>query len=193
MSGPLRATVFSLVLLLASAALAQASPAADRDGAERDSRPGVRSASDQRLARREGATRDLATSYLELWSAPNNVTLATASSFYGPTVQFHGRLRSVGSILAEKRRFAERWPDRSYRPLPNTTQVSCEPTGERCTVWSSFEFAAAKPSEGRQSLGIGEHELVVSWLGERPVIASETSRVVIRGRGNMSAFLADGL
>jgi hypothetical protein len=34
---------------------------------------------------------------------------------------------------------------------------------------------------------------VVSWSGDRPVIASETSRVVIRGRGNMNAFLEDGL
>jgi hypothetical protein len=96
-------------------------------------------------------------------------------------------------VLAEKRRVAERWPDRTYRPLPNTKQVACEPSGERCTVWSSFDFSAAKPSAGRQSIGIGEHELVVSWSGDRPVIASETSRVVIRGRGNMNAFLEDGL
>lgn len=146
-----------------------------------------------RLTRPEKVARDLAFRYLSLWSAPNQVTLASASSFYGPTVTFHGRTRSLASVLAEKRRFAERWPDRNYRHLPQTTQVACEAGGARCTVRSSFDFSAANSREDRHSEGIGEHELVVSLAGERPVIASENSRVVLRGRGNMSWLLEDGL
>lgn len=152
-----------------------------------------RESDSMRHTRPEKIARDLAFRYLSLWSAPNQVTLAAAASFYGPTVTFHGRTRTLASVLAEKRRFAERWPDRNYRHLPKTTQVECEADGARCTVWSSFDFTAANSREDRHSEGIGEHELVVSLAGEKPVIESETSRVVIRGRGNMSWLLDDGL
>jgi hypothetical protein len=138
---------------------------------------------------REQAARELAYAYLTLWSAPNRVTLATASSFYGPTVMFHGKKRTISSVLAEKRRFAERWPDRIYRHRPETMQVSCDADGARCTVRSSFDFDAGNSRQGHRSLGIGEHEIVVSFSGERPVIEAENSRVVRRGHGNMTSLL----
>ena len=125
--------------------------------------------------------RNLAFAYLNLWSAPNRVSLASAPSFYGSTVWFHGRTRPLGSVLAEKRRFAERWPNRTYRYRPQTTQVSCETERPRCTVWSIFDFSASHAWQGRRSRGIGEHELVVSFADGRPVIASENSRVLRRG------------
>jgi hypothetical protein len=127
------------------------------------------------------AAQALAVEYLDLWSAPNRLTLATASSFYGSTVKFHGQERTLGSVVAEKRRFAERWPQRTYRYRPETTMVACESVGARCTVWAIFDFSAATPERGRRSLGIGEHELVVSLSSGRPVIVSETSRVLHRG------------
>ena len=123
----------------------------------------------------------LAVDYLNLWSAPNKLTLAAASSFYGSTVMFHGRERTLDSVLAEKRRFTERWPERTYRYRPGTTMVACESSEARCTVWAIFDFSAAHPSEGRRSLGIAEHEIVVSLSGGRPVIVAETSRVLQRG------------
>jgi hypothetical protein len=131
--------------------------------------------------RRAQAARHFAFTYLELWSAPNRVTLASASSFYGPTVRFHGRVRTRGSVLAEKRQFVQRWPDRTYRYRPETTQVACETSGARCTVRSIFDFAAAHSGQGRRSRGMGDHELVVSFASGRPVIESETSRVLRRG------------
>ena len=135
-----------------------------------------------RLPAREQATRDLAFKYLDHWSAPNRVALASAPSFYGSSVTFHGRQRTFASVLAEKRRFAERWPDRSYRYRPETTRVACEAHGTTCTVRSIFDFAASNPRQGRRSRGIGYHELVVSFSGYRPVILSENSRV-LRGSG----------
>jgi hypothetical protein len=122
-----------------------------------------------------------AVDYLDLWSAPNRLSLAAASSFYGPTVMFHGRERTLGSVLAEKRRFTERWPQRNYRYRPGTTMVACESDGSRCTVWAIFDFSAAGSGQDRRSRGIGEHELVVSLSGGKPVIVAETSRVLQRG------------
>jgi hypothetical protein len=138
---------------------------------------------------RAQAARHFAFTYLASWSALNQVTLASAASFYAPTVKYHGRMRTRGSILEEKRQFAQRWPDRTYRYRPETTQVACETSGARCTVRSIFDFAAANSRQGRRSRGIGDHELVVSFASGKPVIASETSRVLRRGLTRFSALV----
>jgi hypothetical protein len=167
-SGPFRRARVALVSLLLSgpAAVAQA-PAPGGPTAQ------PTSAADH--------ARELAFTYLDRWSAPNRVALATAPSFYGPTVRFHGRTRTLRSVLDEKRRFAERWPDRDYRYRRETTLVDCSDAGARCTFRSTFDFAAGNARRGRRSRGVGEHELVISLEGARPVIASETSRVLRRG------------
>ena len=136
--------------------------------------------SDQSTLRAQDA-QAFAVDYLDLWSAPNQLTLAAASSFYGPTVMFHGRERTLSSVLTEKRRFTERWPQRSYRYRPETMMVPCDSDGSRCTVWAIFDFSAARPAQDRRSHGIGEHELVVKLSRGRPVIVAETSRVLLRG------------
>ena len=139
-------------------------------------------------ADREQAARDVAFRYLSLWSEPKQVTLASASSLYASTVQFHGRRRTVASLVAEKRRFARRWPHRKYGHRPETTQVTCS-AGNRCTVRASFDFAATNSRGDRRSRGVGEHELVVSFVDGRAMIVAEDSRVIIRGHGNMTQFL----
>ena len=152
-----------------------AAPPKSAHGADQDARM-----SDQATLRAQDA-QNLAVNYLNLWSSPNRLALAAAPSFYGPTVLFHGRERTLDSVLAEKRRFMERWPQRSYQYRPETTMVACESDGSLCTVWAIFDFSAASSDLGRRSDGIGEHEIVVSLSGGRPVIMAETSRVLQRG------------
>jgi len=197
-SVPLRASstaLLSCLLLWGVSQVAQAGPAwvdppsdladsatAEPSASPEPARPPVEEvwASDQSTLSAQDA-QAFAVDYLDLWSAPNRLSLAAASSFYGPTVMFHGRERTLRSVLAEKRRFTERWPQRSYRYRPGATMVACESDGSRCTVWAIFDFSAVSSSQDRRSLGIGEHELVVSLSGGKPVIVAETSRVLQRG------------
>jgi len=186
-----RAALISCLLLCESSAATQANPVwldpptglDDVTAAEPAAPPrSARGTSENdRNSKRAQAVQALAADYLDFWSAPNRLTLAAASSFYGPTVTFHGRERTLASVLAEKRRFTERWPQRTYRYRPETTMVACESDGALCTIWAIFDFSASEPAQGRRSIGIGEHELVVSLSSGRPVIVSETSRVLHRG------------
>jgi hypothetical protein len=196
-----RAALITGWLFSGSAALAQGSPAwldppsrldtittPEPPASLRSVQPPRQTAGESsRNAMRAQAARDLAFNYLNLWSAPNRVTLAEASSFYGSTLRFHGQQRTLGSVVAEKRRFTERWPERTYRYRPETTMVGCETSGERCTVWILFDYLAANPRQGRRSLGIGDHEIVVSFSSGRPVIVAENSRVLRRGMARFSA------
>jgi hypothetical protein len=48
-------------------------------------------------------------------------------------------------------------------------------------VRSAFNFEAVNSKLDERSRGVGMHELVVSFAGERPVIIVETSRVLSKG------------
>ena len=92
-------------------------------------------------------------------------------------MNFHGRSMTKRELIAEKRRFVQRWPQRRYLPRPDTMRVSCEPGGQTCTVHSVFDFAAANPRRGRRSRGVATLELTMKFFGERPFITAENSKV----------------
>ena len=125
----------------------------------------------------EQAARDFVTSYFEAWSSPNPETLRAMPGFYGTRAVFHGRSMSLSALMAEKRRFVRRWPDRNYRLRPDTLKVACEPSGRSCTVRALFAFDADSPSRAKRSKGTGMVEFVVDLSGDRPIIVSENSIV----------------
>jgi hypothetical protein len=135
----------------------------------------------RRVSTREEDARNLAHNYLRVWSSSNNQTLQASPDFYGSAVRFHGRLMSMAALLAEKRRFVQRWPNRRYRYEPGAMGVRCSSAGTSCVVRSTFAFDASNAKLGRRSRGVGAHELVVNFAGTRPVIVSENSRVLGRG------------
>jgi hypothetical protein len=141
------------------------------------------------IAARASAAQELTLSYFDYWSAPNAETLAATPDFYGSNVIFHGRSMSLRDLLAEKRRFVQRWPERRYRPRADTMGISCDPSGRSCTVRSVFDFTASNPANGRRSQGIATIELVVGFVGDRPVITAESS--LVHGRGASRVSLED--
>ncbi len=141
-----------------------------------------RPAPEQPAANLGRAAQRLTLAYLDYWSASNVQTMEAMPDFYAPRVEFHGRAMSARALFEEKRRFARRWPDRTYSPRADTMRISCAPAGEVCTVRTLFDFVAANPASGRQSAGTGHLELVVALAGPTPVIVAESSQVMRRGR-----------
>jgi hypothetical protein len=139
--------------------------------------------SDRAPADPSAAAQQLAIEYLAFWSAPNAVTLTATPEFYAPLVIFHGRGMTARELFEEKLRFVRRWPERSYTPRLDTLRVSCDAATEICTVRTAFEFIASNPERGRRSQGSGNLELGVSFVGKRPLIVGETSRVTRRRSG----------
>ena len=131
---------------------------------------------------RAEAARQFFADYLSYWSQTNSVTRETAAEFYRPMVRFYGRLVSLDAVIAEKRRFIERWPIRDYAAQPGSLHSQCRGDGQFCTVEGLFTFQARDPVRGRSSTGRGVLELAIAFEGNRPVILSENSSVVSRAR-----------
>jgi hypothetical protein len=132
---------------------------------------------DKRSARASVA-KNFAIDYLESWSASNDVALEATAAFYAPRVLFHGREVSMQRLFNEKRRFARRWPERDYRPRPNAMGTVCNPAGEVCTVHAVFDFTASHPKRRRVSQGTGALQLIVHFIGDKPVIVAEHSTLL---------------
>ncbi|UHC18782.1 hypothetical protein LRS73_13560 [Methylobacterium currus] len=126
------------------------------------------------------ASQRLARDYLASISGSNGAALAAAPGFYGSQVVFHGRPMSVASLMSEKRRFVQRWPERRYRPRPDSLRTACNAGLAVCQVRATVDFSAFSPDRGARSQGTVDLELAVSLAGGRPVIIAENSRVVHR-------------
>lgn len=151
-------------------------------------RPPGAAVPDPRLSGWAGRAQGLADDYLAVFSASNGAMVSEAPRFYGARLRFHGRMTTLPALIAEKRRFARRWPERRYEPRatrtacePRATRTACNAALETCIVRTIVAFRAGSPARGALSQGVAELVLEVSFSGGRPVIVSESSRVLRRG------------
>ena len=130
-----------------------------------------------RSGTRAAAARALAAEYLALVSAPGEAMVGAAPRFYGARIRFYGRATTLAALIAQKRSFVRRWPQRRY--AARTIRTACDAEG--CTVRAVVDFHAASPGRGAVSRGAAELVLAVTFSGSRPVIAAETGRILRRG------------
>ena len=131
---------------------------------------------------RNDAAKSFAIEYLNSWSGANDEVLGATAELYAPRVLFHGRTISMQALFDEKRRFVQRWPERDYRPRPESMGVTCNPAGEVCTVHAVFDFVAANPGRRRRSEGTGALQLIVQFIGDKPIIVAEHSTLLAQDR-----------
>ncbi|MFV0296084.1 MAG: hypothetical protein ACK5JT_08190 [Hyphomicrobiaceae bacterium] len=99
---------------------------------------------------------------------------------YGPRVRyFDGKVLSPRQIADDKRAYYKRWPDRKYRLLRDTVEVSSPPDQPRIyNVTFDYLFDVAR--KGRVSRGRGRAQLTLDMRLEGGVITRETGSVVQR-------------
>lgn len=146
-------------------------------------------AADARFPEWAAAATRLTDRYLDTVSASGEAMVAAAPRFYAERVRFHGRILSLAALIAEKRRFVRRWPERRYEAQGGATRTACNATSATCIVHTTFDFRADNPARGVRSQGVSELTLTISFAGERPLIVAESSRVLRRyGAGPQSAI-----
>lgn len=127
-------------------------------------------------AERAAAARALATSYLATVSGSSDTMVDAATRFYATRVRFYGRPITTAGLVAEKRSFVQRWPERRYEP--RAMRAACD--AETCTIRTIVDFRTANPGRGAVSSGEAELILEVGFAGTRPYILGETGRVLRR-------------
>lgn len=110
------------------------------------------------------------------WSGSNTETLRALDDVYADKVFYHGKVAPRLAVVAEKRRFAERWPQRSYKIRPHSVTVSCNAATEMCRVQGVMERELANPATSAKSRDVTNFDYSIAGSGP-PKIAAETSTV----------------
>jgi hypothetical protein len=111
------------------------------------------------------------------WSQPNGEMLRTLDELYDDKVLYHGNLMPRQTILLEKRRFAERWPQRSYKIRPHSVTASCDAASEVCRVHGVMDRELANPVTNTKSHDVASFDYSIASSGDALRIAAESSSV----------------
>jgi hypothetical protein len=111
------------------------------------------------------------------WSEPNAAALRALDELYQDKVFYHGKLTPRQAILQDKLRFAERWPQRSYKIRPRSVTASCNPTTEMCRVQGIMDRELANSTTNTKSRDVANFDYSIGRSGEALKIAAETSSV----------------
>jgi hypothetical protein len=122
-------------------------------------------------ADRRKASAEVAASYLETLSLPNEQSLAGLRRLSADRVQYYDKPISGRAWNDIKRRFADRWPVRSYRQRPGSFSVTCE--AARCLVRSTIDWTTSNAHRGESDRGTSKLELGIDFSGARPMVYRE--------------------
>ena len=111
------------------------------------------------------------------WSEPNTETLGALDELYTDKVFYHGKVTPRQAVLLEKRRFAERWPQRSYKVRPHSVTARCDAASEVCRVHGIMDRELANPATNTKSHDETAFDYSIARSGEALKISAETSSV----------------
>lgn len=145
----------------------------------------------------EGRVTDFVRSLASRWSGPNADMLRSLDDLYADQVLYHGKLVPRQEVLLDKRRFAEKWPERSYKIRPHSVSTTCYDEFQICRVKAIVDRELANTKAHAKSRDVASIEYRVAPSGEALKIAAETSslsdREDLTGGSNPLASVQRGL
>jgi DnaJ domain len=110
------------------------------------------------------------------WSGTNAAALAGLDALYAAEVDYYGKRLSRDGVLADKRRFIERWPKRTYKIQSSYEQC----TASACFVDGYMEWEARSPARRAMASGVTGFRYVLVPSGGAFVIKGEGGNVLRR-------------
>lgn len=121
-----------------------------------------------------------------LWSLPNASALPILDGMYSDEVLYFGNIKSKNEVTTEKRKFAQRWPDRKYQLQRDTASVQCESTGPRCDVSGTVEWEVKSLERNSVVRGTAKFSFAVTRVNGYFYIIAEKSEVLKRQSEKLS-------
>lgn len=112
---------------------------------------------------------------IEQDSSDSSSSLQVVANLYADTVSYYGKLRSLGEVLADKRDYFKRWPERAYQIRNDSVMVTC--ANGACMVSGVYDWMVRSIPRNKQAQGVARFSYTIS-LGANPKIISEAGNVV---------------
>jgi hypothetical protein len=120
---------------------------------------------------------DFVHSLFERWSGPNAELLPVLDRLYTEKVLYHGKSTARASVLLSKRRFAQRWAQRSYAVRPGSLSATCAAAGGTCRVKGTLSWKLHEAKTTTASHGIASFAYSIVLKDSGPQISAETDTV----------------
>lgn len=114
------------------------------------------------------------------WSQ-GEVSWASLEQRYADQVLFYGKLLTREAVIADKRKFVERWPFRKYHIRPGTLTVSCDEGRPACRAEAIIDWQVANSARQSSRTGTATASYLIASSGGMLVITEENGSVVSRG------------
>jgi hypothetical protein len=118
---------------------------------------------------------DFVLAILAKWTGPNKDALHTLDELYTEKVVYHGKWSSLQTVVQDKKRFAERWPERSYKIRPATLKTRCAEESELCRVSGVMDWELANAKAATRTRGVATFEYSVARSGNALKISAEST------------------
>ena len=110
------------------------------------------------------------------WSGTNPAGVAGFDALYAAKIDYFGKQLSRDAVLADKRRFAKRWPERTYKIQSSYAECNAS----ECFVDGYVEWETRSPARKTVASGVAGFSYVLLPLGDAFVIKRENSNVRLR-------------
>jgi hypothetical protein len=138
-----------------------------------------------------GASRDVVTmqrkatefvsSLLKLWNSSDSSSVLTfLNSSYGPEVTYYGAVKDKKIILADKRKFMERWPQRNYQVRDGSMVAQCNSELATCDVSGIVDWDVSSPA--RSAISNGSANFAYNLNMASVILIVQESSVVLKRR-----------
>ena len=98
---------------------------------------------------------------------------------YGERVLFHGKDISADEVIASKKRFAEKWPLRTYSIRQDDTfTASCLRPVNICHVRGIMDWRVRNSSQNKVESGVDTFEYKIRWTGDHYEVLAETTNLI---------------
>jgi hypothetical protein len=130
----------------------------------------------------ENRAADFASFYWIHIANENEDAIKYLSETYADEVNYYGRRVSKAAVIADKRRFVQRWPERNYQPRWVDTNINCRARSQECTIEGVADFEANNSARGRRESGAFQYAMEIKFIGDRVNIVAESSEVIERSK-----------
>jgi hypothetical protein len=101
--------------------------------------------------------------YFGLWSAGNLAAMAFVEGEYADLVDFYGKPTQRQVIVEAKRKYIERWPERSYLVRPGSLRIACDGGSATCLITGVVDWDCRSIDRGAHSAGVSDFTLRVAF------------------------------
>lgn len=123
----------------------------------------------------EAAALALVKELIEQQNSIEYMAIGQVVATYASRVDYYGKMKDLTEIVADKRGYFQRWPERGYRIRDDSVMVTC--ANDRCMVSGTYDWIVRNVVRNKQAKGAARFSYTLT-TGAYPKVVAEGGEVI---------------